>query len=49
MFEEVKNSVEDAIDITEFGRPSLGMDRRFATNKGEEISIFDFFYVLFSS
>ena len=39
MFEEVKNSVEDAIDITdmfEFGGPSLVMARRFATKKGEE-------------
>ena len=39
MFEEVKNSVEDAIDITgmfEFGWPSLVMARRFATKKGEE-------------
>ena len=39
MFEEVKNSVEDAIDITdmfEFGGPSLVMARRFPTKKGEE-------------
>ena len=52
MFEEVKNSVEDAIDITdmfEFGGPSLVMGRRFATKKGKEICIFDHFYVLFSS
>ena len=52
MFEEVKNSVEDAIDIIdmfEFGGPSLVMARRFATKKGEEIYIFDHFYVLFSS
>ena len=51
MFEEVKNSVEDAIDITdmfEFGGPSLVMARRFATKKGEEIYIFDYFYVLIS-
>ena len=43
MFKEVKNSVEDAIDITdmfEFGGPSLVMGRRFATKKGEEIYIF---------
>ncbi|XP_068741649.1 uncharacterized protein [Montipora capricornis] len=36
MFEEVKNSVQDAIDITdmfEFGGPSLVMARRFATKK----------------
>ena len=49
MFEEVKNSVEDAIDVTdmfEFGGPSLVMARRFATKKGEEIYIFDHFYVL---
>ena len=34
MFEEVKNSVEDAIDISdmfEFGGPSLVMARRFPT------------------
>ena len=40
MFEEIKNRVEDAIDITdmfEFGGPSLVMARRFATKKGEEI------------
>ena len=40
MFEEVKNGVEDAIDITdmfEFGGPSLVMARRFATKKGEEM------------
>ena len=52
MFEEVKNCVEDAIDITdmfEFGGPSLVMARRFAAKKGEEIYIFDHFYVLFSS
>jgi len=52
MFEEVKNSVEDASDITvmvEFGGPSLVMARRFATKKGEEIYILDHFYVLFSS
>ena len=52
MFEEVKNSVEDAIDITdmfEFGGLSLVMARRFATKKGEEIYIFAHFYVLFSS
>ena len=52
MFEEVKNSVEDAIDISdmfEFGGPSLVMARRFATKKGEEIYIFELFYVLFSS
>ena len=52
MFEEVKNSVEDAIDKTdmfEFGGPSLVMARRFATEKGEEMYIFDLFYVLFSS
>ena len=52
MFEEVKNSVEDAIDITdmfEFGGPSLVMAQRFATKKSEEIYIFDHFYVLFSS
>ena len=51
IFEEVKNSVEDAIDITdmfEFGGPSLVMARRFATKKGEEIYIFDYFYVLIS-
>ena len=50
MFEEVKNSVEDAIDITdmfEFGGPSLVMALRFAAKKGEEIYIFD--YVLFFS
>ena len=44
MFEEVKNSVEDAIDITdmfEFGGRSLVMARRFATKKGEEIYIFN--------
>ena len=44
-------SVEDAIDITdmfEFGGPSLVMARRFATKNGEEIYIFDHFYVLFS-
>ena len=52
MFEEVKNSVEDAIDITdmfEFAGPSLVMARRFATEKGEEIYFFDHFYVLFFS
>ena len=52
MFEKVKNSVEDAVDITdmfEFGGPSLVMGRRFATKNGEEIYIFDHFYVLFSS
>ena len=52
MFEEVKNSVEDASDITdmfEVEGPSLVMARRFATKKGEEIYIFDYFYVLFSS
>ena len=52
MFEEVMNSVKDAIDITdmfEFEGPSLVMTRRFATKKGEEIYIFDHFYVLFSS
>ena len=44
MFEEVKNSVEDAIDITdmfEFGGPSLVMARRFATKKGEEPLLVD--------
>jgi len=43
---EVKNSVEDAIDITdmfEFGVPSLVMARRFPTKKGEETYIFDHF------
>lgn len=52
MFEEIKNSVEDAFDISdmlEFGGPSLVMARRFATKTGEEIYIFDHFYVLFSS
>ena len=52
MFEEVKNSVEDNIDINdmlEFGGPNLVMARRFATKTGEEIYIFDHFYVLFSS
>ena len=42
MFEEVKNSVEDAIDITdmfEFGGPSLVMARRFATKTGEQIRL----------
>ena len=51
IFEEVKNSVEDVIDITdmfEFGGPSLVMARRFAAKKGEEIYIFDYFYVLIS-
>ena len=50
--EEVKNSVEGAVDITdmfEFGGPSLVMARRFASKKGEEIYIFDHFCVLFSS
>ena len=44
--------MEDAIDITdmfEFGGPSLVMAWRFATKKGEEIYIFDHFYVLFPS
>ena len=48
ILEEVKNSVEDAIDITdmfEFGGPSLVMARRFPTKKGEETYIFD--HVLF--
>ena len=48
--QEVRNSVEDAIDITdmfEFGGPSLVMARRFAAKKGEKIYIFD--YVLFFS
>ena len=48
--EEVKNSVEDAIDITdmfEFGGPSLVMARRFATKKGEEIYIFVHFCFIF--
>ena len=52
MFEEVKNSVEDNIDISdmlEFGGPNLLMARRFATKTGEEIYIFDHFHVLFSS
>ena len=52
MFENVKNSVEDVIDISdmlEFGGPNLVMARRFATKTGEEIYIFDHFYVLFSS
>ena len=46
IFEEVKNSVEDVIDITdmfEFGGPSLVMARRFATKKGEEIYILTIF------
>ena len=46
MFEEVKNSAEDAIDITdmlEFGGPSLVMAQRFPTKKGEETYIFDHF------
>ena len=50
MFEEVKNSVEDAIDITdlfEFGGPSLVMARRFPTKKGEETYIFDRFLFYF--
>ena len=44
MFEEVKNSVEDAIDITnmfQFGGPSLVMAWRFPTKKGEETYIFE--------
>lgn len=44
--------MKDAIDITdmfEFGGPSLVMARRLATKKGEEIYIFEHFYVLFSS
>ena len=52
MFEEVKNSVEDNIDISDmlkFGGPNLVMARRIATKTGEEIYIFDHFYVLFSS
>ena len=52
MFEEVKNSVEDAIDITdmfEFGGPSLVMAGGFPTKTGEESYIFDHFFVLFSS
>ena len=52
MFEEVKNSVEDNIDISdmlEFGGPNLLMARRFATKTGEEIYIFDHFHVLFPS
>ena len=50
MFKEVKNSVEDAIDITdmfEFGGPSLVMARRFDTKTGEEIYIFDYFCFIF--
>lgn len=52
MFEEVKNSVEDVIDIIdmfEFGGFSLVMVWRFVIKKGEEIYIFDYFYVLFFS
>ena len=44
MFEEVKNRVEDAIDITdmfEFGGPSLLMSRRFATKKERFVKEFD--------
>ena len=50
MFEEVKNSVQNAIDISdmlEFGGPSLVMARRFATETGEEIYIFDQFWFYF--
>ena len=51
MFEEVKNSVEDAVDITdmfEFGGPSLVMGRRFPPKKGEE-TFLTISYFLFSS
>ena len=50
MFEEVKNSVEDAIDITdmfEFGGPSLVMARKFPTKKGEETYILTIFCFIF--
>ena len=51
MFEEVKNSVEDAIGITdmfEFGGCSLVMIRRFATKKARKytfLTIFMFYFL----
>ena len=48
LFEVVIDDFDEVLS-TKFGGPSLVMVQRLATKKGEEIYIFDYFYVLFSS